>query len=105
MIIDSTFCGGRFSSGRLIPIEDITFIIIITVVQSPIVLQASELPGLVLVGVQGPLHFANRDNFRASLEEASGIHPAAIKKEKKAAASKEDANAGPDASKNTVKVI
>ena len=67
-------------------------------------LQASEFPGLVLVGIIGPLHFANRDNFRASLEAASGISPAAIKKEKKAAASEEETNAVPDAILDSVKV-
>lgn len=55
--------------------------------------QACDLPGMVVIRIRGALHFANRDNFRASLNKASGFDPIAMKKAK-LAAEKDDLGKG-----------
>ncbi|XP_018008724.1 solute carrier family 26 member 6 isoform X1 [Hyalella azteca] len=50
--------------------------------------KATEVDGMVILSVEGPLHFANRDNFKAKLFKGSGINPVALKKERMAEAKK-----------------
>ncbi|KAF2360573.1 SLC26A/SulP transporter [Trinorchestia longiramus] len=52
--------------------------------------KATEVDGIVIVSVDGPLHFANRDNFKENLVKASGINPVQLKKMKDARAKNND---------------
>ncbi|KAA0190365.1 hypothetical protein HAZT_HAZT003093 [Hyalella azteca] len=54
----------------------------------PASVYATEVDGMVILSVEGPLHFANRDNFKAKLFKGSGINPVALKKERMAEAKK-----------------
>ena len=45
--------------------------------------QTMDIAGIVIVNVEGELNYANRDNVRNTLFEASGVNPVLMKKKNK----------------------
>jgi hypothetical protein len=55
---------------------------------------------MIILSIDGPLHFANREYFKANLFKATGINPVALKKQRS-----DEAKKNPDFSNDTLKEV